>query len=158
MWSVGTERPCVGRGGLEGRASAGSARAERVRSLGAISGSLSPFVLFIILTAHTLTAISRPVILVRRRASSVPREIRPKVGVGTRALARLSYYQIPTRTALAPSPRGSTSKNIIDPTAWCVFLANKLYKAGWSNPLSKFRPAASRTHRTVRGLLHYGRV
>jgi hypothetical protein len=52
MWSVGTERPCVGRGGLEGRASAGSARAERVRSLGAISGSLSPFVLFIVLTAH----------------------------------------------------------------------------------------------------------
>lgn len=125
MWSVGTERPCVGRGGLEGRASAGSARAERVRSLGAISGSLSPFVLFIILTAHIVTAL---VILVRRRASSVPREIRPKVGVGTRALARLSYYQIPTRTALAPSPRGSTSKNIIDPTAWCVFLANKLYK------------------------------
>ena len=155
MWSVGTERPCVGRGGLEGRASAGSARAERVRSLGAISGSLSPFVLFIILTAHYCPAL---VILVRRRASSVPREIRPKVGVGTRAIARLSYYRIPTRTALAPSPRGSTSKNIIDPTAWCVFLANKLYKAGWSNPLSKFRPAASRTHRTVRGLLHYGRV
>lgn len=101
MWSVGTERPCVGRGGLEGRASAGSARAERVRSLGAISGSLSPFVLFIVLTAHID---SSPVILAWWSETRVVRTARDTPEGGCWDSRSRSAQLLPNTHTYRPSP------------------------------------------------------